>query len=209
MASRSSSALFICALVLALALGASARALTPPKRFNGDLVKYNLYAGLKAKKNYTTFMRLLKDSDLDRELPDLFNYYETTVFAPTDAAFKALPKDAAALLGDKKRVLREVLRLHFVKGKKVASALIADKEGAQYLTAAQQGRARLFKASSKGDKDLEVNALNGAEVRVGRPDAVVIRVVATHGVDAVILPKELKKVDDETSLKKCFDNAKL
>jgi len=44
-----------------------------------------------------------------------------TVFAPTDAAFKKVPKDALEALGKDKEKLKKVLTYHVIKGKVMAA----------------------------------------------------------------------------------------
>jgi uncharacterized surface protein with fasciclin (FAS1) repeats len=61
---------------------------------------------------FTTFLSLLEQA----EMTDLLDREAVfTVFAPTDAAFAALPADALASLADDPALLREVLRGHIVE----------------------------------------------------------------------------------------------
>ncbi|CAI7810965.1 unnamed protein product, partial [Closterium sp. NIES-54] len=135
---------------------------------------------------------------LDKDLPDLFNCYEATVFAPTDAAFVNLLSDAKSELCEIK-VLQEVLLLHVVKGKTTSAALIVQKKDQQYMAAADSCKAYLVKVSAAGVKPVELKAADGAdEASVVAPDVISLRVVQVHGVDDVILPKTLSKGDDDS-----------
>ncbi|CAI7915465.1 unnamed protein product [Closterium sp. NIES-53] len=201
----------------------------PYCRFDGRLVVSNLVRELKAAKKYSTFLDGLRKTGLDKDLRDLFHCYEATVFAPTDAAFAGLSSDVKAKLGDKK-VLREVLLLHIVKGKKSNAKLIEQKKGhqsasfsstlvfplasnfkspcghprifpLQYKTAADLCKARLVKVSSAGSTKVKVKPEDGVnEAAVVAADVLSLRVVVAHGVDNVILPKTLRK-GDSSSLK--------
>ncbi|CAI7760676.1 unnamed protein product [Closterium sp. NIES-54] len=172
----------------------------PYCRFDGRLVVSNLVRELKAAKKYSTFLDGLRKTGLDKDLRDLFHCYEATVFAPTDAAFAGLSSDVKAKLGDKK-VLREVLLLHIVKGKKSNAKLIEQKKGHQYKTAADLCKARLVKVSSAGSTKVKVKPEDGVnEAAVVAADVLSLRVVVAHGVDNVILPKTLRK-GDSSSLK--------
>ncbi|CAI5459816.1 unnamed protein product [Closterium sp. Yama58-4] len=177
----------------------------PYCRFDGKLVVSNLVRELKAAKKYSTFLDGLRKTGLDKDLPDLFHCYEATVFAPTDAAFADLSSSVKSKLSDKK-VLREVLLLHIVKGKKSNAKLVEQKKGHQYEAAADYCKARLVKVSSAGTKKVKVKAEGSKdEAAVVAADVVSLRVVVAHGVDDVILPKTLCK-GDSSSLKpkKCI-----
>ncbi|CAI5483395.1 unnamed protein product [Closterium sp. Yama58-4] len=153
---------------------------------------------LRAAKNYTTFLDGLKTTGLDEDLPDLFHCYEATVFAPTDAAFANLSSDIKSALRERK-VLREVLLLHLVKGKVTGATLAGQKEGQQFLSAADSCKAQLVKVSAAGVKPVELKAADGAdEASVVAADVIALRVVQVHGVDDVILPKTLSKGDDDS-----------
>ncbi|GJP38366.1 hypothetical protein CLOM_g15264 [Closterium sp. NIES-68] len=189
---------FSLLVVSLLSLTLAADAARPFCRFDGKLVVSNLMRELRAANNYTTFLDGLRKTELNKDLPDLFHCYEATVFAPTDAAFANLSSDAKSSLGERK-VLREVLLMHFVKGKATNAALVGLKEGQQLKTAADSCKARLVKVSPAGDKPVQVKAEVGAdEASVVAADVISLRVVQVHGVDDVILPKSLIKGDDDS-----------
>ncbi|CAI7873661.1 unnamed protein product [Closterium sp. NIES-54] len=136
--------------------------------------------------------------DLDKDLPDLFNCYEATLFAPTDAAFEELSNDTKKAIKDDK-VLREVLLLHVVQKKFTAAELMALPQRKQLKAAAGGCKARLVKVSPRSAQPLEVQAKDGLqEASVVAADVISIRVVQVHGVDDVILPKTLQKGDGDS-----------
>ena len=98
-----------------------------------------------------------------------------TIFAPTDAAFEALPEGTLeSLLADKEK-LTAVLTYHVVPGKMMASDVV----GESTLTTVQGGT-------------LSVDASNG--VQVGGATVVATDVVGSNGVihviDSVHIPSE-------------------
>ncbi|CAI5972142.1 unnamed protein product [Closterium sp. NIES-65] len=205
-------AILLLAAVLAISLSPSEAARNRPYcRFDGKLVVSNLVKDLTAAGNYSTLIAALKTADLDEDLPDLFNCYEATLFAPTDAAFEELSNDTKKAIKDDK-VLREVLLLHVVQKKFTAAELMALPQGKQVrhdsgLKAAAGGcKARLVKVSPRGAKPLEVQAKDGPqEASVVAADVISLRVVQVHGVDDVILPKSLQKGDgDSLKPSKCL-----
>ncbi|CAI5535714.1 unnamed protein product [Closterium sp. Naga37s-1] len=177
----------------------------PYCRFDGKLVVSNLVKELTAAGNYSTLIAALKTTDLDKDLPDLFNCYEATLFAPTDAAFEELSNDTKKAIKDDK-VLREVLLLHVVQKKFTAAELMALPQGKQLKAAAGGCKARLVKVSPRGAEPLEVQAKDGPqEASVVAADVISLRVVQVHGVDDVILPKSLQKGDgDSLKPSKCL-----
>ncbi|CAI5928472.1 unnamed protein product [Closterium sp. NIES-64] len=197
MAAKSVSAFSLLVLAL-LSLSLTVDAARPYCRFDGKLVVSNLMRELRAAKNYTTFVDGLKTTGLDEDLTDLFHCYEATVFAPTDAAFASLSSDIKSELRERK-VLREVLLLHVVKGKVNGATLAGQKEGQQYMAAADSCKAQLVKVSSAGVKPVQLKAADGAdEASVVAADVISLRVVQVHGVNDVILPKTLSKGDDDS-----------
>lgn len=96
-----------------------------------------------------------------------------TVFAPTDAAFAAIPKDQlAALLADKE-ALQKVLTYHVVAGKVMA----ADVKAGEVPTV--QGQSIMVTT----DGGVKVNAANVVKTDIAASNGVI------HVIDAVILPK--------------------
>ncbi|MFK7964664.1 MAG: fasciclin domain-containing protein [Burkholderiaceae bacterium] len=96
-----------------------------------------------------------------------------TVFAPTDEAFAAIPKDQLdALLADKE-ALQKVLTYHVVSGKVMA----ADVKAGEVPTV--QGQS--IKVSTDGG--VKVDAANVVKTDITASNGVI------HVIDAVILPK--------------------
>ncbi|CAI5527966.1 unnamed protein product [Closterium sp. Naga37s-1] len=195
MATKSISAFSLLVFAL-LSVSLTVDAARPYCRFDGKLVVSNLMRELRAAKNYTTFLDGLKTTGLDEDLTDLFRCYEATVFAPTDAAFANLSSDIKSELRERK-VLREVLLLHVVKGKTTGATLAGQKEGQK--AAADSCKAQLVKVSAAGVKPVQLKAAEVAdEASVVAPDVISLRVVQVHGVDDVILPKTLSKGDNDS-----------
>jgi uncharacterized surface protein with fasciclin (FAS1) repeats len=134
-----------------------------------DIVDTAVAAG-----SFNTLVAAIKAADLVGTLkgPGPF-----TVFAPTDAAFKKLPKGTVEnlLKPENKNKLVKVLTYHVLPGK-VTSSEIAGK--------------RLSAATLEGDK-LNIDARHG--VKVNNAHVVKADVAADNGVihviDAVLLPK--------------------
>jgi len=96
-----------------------------------------------------------------------------TVFAPTDEAFAAIPKEQLeALLADKE-ALQKVLTYHVVAGKVMA----ADVKAGEVPTV--QGQSIMIST----DGGVKVDAANVVTTDIGASNCVI------HVIDAVILPK--------------------
>jgi uncharacterized surface protein with fasciclin (FAS1) repeats len=100
-----------------------------------------------------------------------------TVFAPTDAAFKKVPKATLDELGANKALLKKVLLYHVVKGK-VPAAKVVTLNGKAVKTAAGP----TVKVSIRGGKVY----LNGS-TRVTKSDVMASNGVI-HVIDKVLLP---------------------
>lgn len=124
--------------------------------------------------SFTTLVAAVKAADLVGTLKSPGPF---TVFAPTDAAFKKLPKGtlASLLKPENKDKLVKILTYHVVPGK-VMAADVAGKTAAV--------------ATVEGDK-VHVNGKHG--VRVNNARVVKADIVADNGVihviDRVLLPK--------------------
>jgi len=119
-------ALLLVIVVAALAaapLGSTAGSGT---RASGDIVATATSAG-----KFTTLTKLLKRAGLVSALKQPGPY---TVFAPTDAAFKKVPKKTLKALLTNKAKLKAVLLYHVVAGR-VAAADVVKLTSAQTLTA--------------------------------------------------------------------------
>jgi uncharacterized surface protein with fasciclin (FAS1) repeats len=132
----------------------------------------DLVAALNAAGSFDTLVTALEAAGLSSALQGAGPF---TIFAPTDAAFAALPPGALEqLLANPTGQLTQILLFHVLPGA-VASADVSD--GMQATT--QQGKAVKFEITGSSVK------INGANVVV--PDIVASNGVV-HAIDAVILP---------------------
>jgi uncharacterized surface protein with fasciclin (FAS1) repeats len=100
-----------------------------------------------------------------------------TVFAPTDAAFRAIQSDVDKLLKpENKSKLSKILTYHVVSGKMKA----ADLEDGQELTTVEGGKLKVM--------------VKGGNVTVGGAKVNIADITASNGVihviDKVLLPKD-------------------
>ena len=114
---------------------------------------------------FTTLVKLVKQAGLARTLQKPGPY---TVFAPTDAAFRKVPKATLAALARDKAKLRAVLLYHVVAGK---------------VTAAQAMKLHSAKTLEGSTVSIRVN---GAKVIIGGATVVKPNVSASNGVIHVI-----------------------
>jgi uncharacterized surface protein with fasciclin (FAS1) repeats len=146
--------------LLALPLTATAQA---PKK---NIVETAAGAG-----QFKTLVKLVKSAGL---VGALSGKDKLTVFAPTDAAFKKVPKATLDALGKDKKKLKAVLLYHVVKGK-VTSKQVVKLTGAKTLNGAsvkiavRKGKVYVNKAKVT---TADVNASNGV----------------IHVIDSVLLP---------------------
>lgn len=102
-----------------------------------------------------------------------------TVFAPTDEAFNNLPKGAWDMLMKDPAKLKEILTLHVVEGKMMASDLAQH----EYLKALSGGELRIDAKRWHLHRNMKVNGAN-----IIKPDLVVDNGVC-HAIDKVLMPK--------------------
>ena len=114
---------------------------------------------------FTTLVKLVKAAGLAGTLQKPGPY---TVFAPTDAAFKKVPKATLAVLAKDKAKLRAVLLYHVVKGK---------------VTAAQAMKLRSARTLEGQSLSIRVS---GGKVVVGGATVMKANVMASNGVIHVI-----------------------
>lgn len=108
--------------VLALAAAAVlAVAIAAPASAGRDAAKADIVGTAVDAGQFTTLAALLQQAGLVKALQAKGPF---TVFAPTDKAFKAVPKATLAKLGKDRALLRKVLLYHVVKGKAPASAVV-------------------------------------------------------------------------------------
>jgi uncharacterized surface protein with fasciclin (FAS1) repeats len=153
-------ALLLVIVVAALAaapLGSTAGGST---RASGDLVATATAAG-----KFTTLTMLLKRAGLVSALKQPGPY---TVFAPTDAAFKKVPKKTLKALLANKAKLKAVLLYHVVSGKVAAADVV-----------------KLRSAKTLNGKNVRIRA-TGSNVFVNNAKVVKADVMATNGVIHVV-----------------------
>ncbi len=138
--------------------------------------KDNLIARAESKGSFKTLVAALKAADLTETLACKGPY---TVFAPTDAAFAALPKGTLEKLlkPENKAILIKLLTYHVVSGEVLAKAL---KAGSQVTI---EGNSLTVK-------------LNGKQVMINNAKVVQSDVTASNGVihaiDKVVVPPDLQ-----------------
>ena len=110
------------ALLVALAVAVPGVALAAPDRSAAP--KANIVKTAAAAGQFTTLLALAKQAGL---VGALSGSAKLTVFAPTDAAFKKVPKATLAKLGKDKALLKRVLLYHVVKGQVPAAKVVTLK----------------------------------------------------------------------------------
>ncbi|MFB6273360.1 MAG: fasciclin domain-containing protein [Salinibacter sp.] len=135
--------------------------------------------------NLNTLVKALKAADLAGALKGEGPF---TVFAPTDAAFEALPDGQlkALLKPENKAQLQSILKYHVVRGTAMASDVVKMKgaeslEGRSVQFQVKDGTVRLMGQNTATVVQADVEAANGV----------------IHVIDTVLLPPEPKM--DETS----------
>ena len=137
---------------------ASAAPATP--RAEGDIVQTAVAAG-----QFKTLAKLLKRAGLVSALQQPGPY---TVFAPTDAAFKKVPKKTLNRLLRNKKKLRAVLLYHVVSGKVTAADVV-----------------KLTSAKTLGGKNVRIR-VSGSNVFVNKAKVTKPDIMASNGVIHVV-----------------------
>ena len=109
------------ALVAGLAALALAAAPASARPATAAAAKPNLVETAVAAGNFTTLVSLVKQAGLAETLSGTGPY---TVFAPTDAAFKKVPKKTLKALGKDKAKLKAVLLYHVASGRLAAKRVV-------------------------------------------------------------------------------------
>ncbi|HSO85978.1 MAG TPA: fasciclin domain-containing protein, partial [Draconibacterium sp.] len=143
--------------------------------------------------NHTILETALIEANL---VDDLEGSGSFTVFAPTDAAFNALPEGTLeALLADSRGALTQILLYHLVKGK-VMSTDLSD--------------GMIVETYNDSEKKLKVT-INGAGVFINNAKVTVADVVADNGVvhviDVVLIPSADVKITETESMGKIITDA--
>jgi uncharacterized surface protein with fasciclin (FAS1) repeats len=153
-------ALLLLIVVAALAAAPLGSTAGTGSRQSGDIV-----ATAKAAGTFTTLTMLLKRADLTSALKQPGPY---TVFAPTDAAFKKVPKKTLKALLANKAKLKAVLLYHVVAGKVTAADVV-----------------KLHSAKTLNGKTVSIR-VSGSNVFVNTAKVVKADVMATNGVIHVV-----------------------
>jgi transforming growth factor-beta-induced protein len=135
----------------------------------------NLYDTLAAAGNYKTFLSLVDKANV-QELKSMEGPF--TVFAPTDAAFAAVPQATMDKIMGDPAIVRDVVYFHITPGKYMAKDLIVLKE---CKTMCPTDNAGIMHFSMMGDKYMVNNA------HIVQPDMVATNGMV-QGIDAVMLP---------------------
>ncbi|MGZ4268457.1 MAG: fasciclin domain-containing protein [Solirubrobacteraceae bacterium] len=161
----------ITAALLSVALlGVLAAPSAAPAAQQKNLVQTAVAAG-----QFTTLVKLVKQAGLAGTLSGTTKY---TVLAPTDAAFKKVPKATLAALAKDKAKLRKVLLYHVLKGSVPASKVVKltsarTVEGSK-ITIGVKGSSVYVNRTAKVTKT-DVKASNGI----------------IHVINRVLIPKDL------------------
>jgi uncharacterized surface protein with fasciclin (FAS1) repeats len=108
-------------VIAALAAGAVASAPASAAPATAAAAESNIVETAVAAGNFTTLVSLVKQADLAETLSGRGPY---TVFAPTDAAFKKVPKKTLTALGKDKAKLKAVLLYHVAEGRLAAKRVV-------------------------------------------------------------------------------------
>lgn len=128
-----------------------------------------------AAKDFSTLVAAVKAAELVETLKGEGPF---TVFAPTDEAFKKIPKETLEGLLKDKKALTSVLTYHVVSGKVMAADVVK-------LESAKTVQGQPIKIVTKDGK-VTVNGANVVKTDIVCKNGVV------HVIDAVILPPESK-----------------
>ena len=153
-------ALLLVIVVAALAAAPLGSTAGTGTRTNGDIVATATAAG-----KFTTLTKLLKRAGLVSALKQPGPY---TVFAPTDAAFKKVPKKTLKALLANKAKLKAVLLYHVVAGKVTAADVV-----------------KLRSAKTLNGKKVRIR-VSDSNVFVNTAKVVKADVMATNGVIHVV-----------------------
>ena len=157
-------------VLVATALAALAvPAAAPAKTADKNLVQTAQSAG-----QFKTLVKLVKAAGL---APTLSGSAKYTVFAPTDAAFRKVPKATLTALGQDKAKLRKVLLYHVVPGKVTAKKVLK-------LKSARTAEGSRVRIRVRGGK-VYVNNARVTKVDVKASNGVI------HVINRVLIPKDL------------------
>jgi uncharacterized surface protein with fasciclin (FAS1) repeats len=150
---------------------------TPNSPVKPVSVTKNLVEQAASNNQFQTLAKAIKVAGLEQTLAGKGPY---TVFAPTDAAFAALPKEAVEqlLLPENKEILMQLLSYHVVPGAVTSSQI----QPGQVETLA--GEPVTVQRSADGSVTINNAKVTQADIQASNG--------VIHGVDQVILPPEAK-----------------
>lgn len=110
---------------------------------------------------------------------DLRGYGRFTVFAPTDAAFEAIPDDVLQALASDRELLAQVLAYHVVAERE--PYYVDDFSGSQSLRTLERSEITV----SRRGRSLSVNGVNIIEANIEASNGVI------HVIDQVLIPESV------------------
>jgi uncharacterized surface protein with fasciclin (FAS1) repeats len=158
-------------VVAAVAVGALASAPSGASPAAPATAKSNIVETAVAAGNFDTLVSLVKDAGLAETLSAKGPY---TVFAPTDAAFKKVPKKTLKALGNDKAMLKSVLLYHVAEGRLPAKRVI--KRSSIKTLNGQRVRVRV----ARGNVFVNKSKVVTADVRASNG--------VIHAVNRVLIP---------------------
>ncbi len=146
----------------------------------------NIVGVASGNENFSTLVAAVKAADLVKTLSTEGPF---TVFAPTNAAFEALPKGTveSLLKPENKTTLTSILTYHVVSGKVMAADVVKaiNDNGGEYVVETVQGNKLTL--SLDGDSVILTDA-KGGKATVAQADVAASNGVI-HAIDAVIMPQ--------------------
>ncbi|MBI4782608.1 MAG: fasciclin domain-containing protein [Oscillatoriophycideae cyanobacterium NC_groundwater_1537_Pr4_S-0.65um_50_18] len=126
--------------------------------------------------SFTTLLQLLEELGMTE---DLKGYGRFTVFAPTDAAFAAIPSEIMEKLSEDRELMSKVLAYHVISG---ASPLTSDQiSGSVSVRTLERSEVRITKRRGR----LYVNSNRVIDADIEASNGVI------HAIDRVLIPEDL------------------
>ncbi|MBD2057610.1 fasciclin domain-containing protein [Oculatella sp. FACHB-28] len=126
--------------------------------------------------SFSTLIGLLTELGMAE---DLRGYGRFTVFAPTDAAFEAIPDDVLQALAGDRELLAQVLAYHVVAEREPYS--VDDFSGSQSLRTLERSEITV----SRRGRSLSVNGVDVIEADIEASNGVI------HVIDQVLIPESV------------------
>jgi uncharacterized surface protein with fasciclin (FAS1) repeats len=126
--------------------------------------------------SFSTLIGLLTELGMAE---DLRGYGRFTVFAPTDAAFEAIPNDVLQALASDRELLAQVLAYHVVAERE--PYYVDDFSGSQSLRTLERSEITV----SRRGRSLSVNGVDVVEANIEASNGVI------HVIDQVLIPESV------------------